>query len=285
MSTTAPGGWCDAVAERYDALGAGYQRVRRADPRIAAQIRSAVGDARHVVNVGAGTGSYEPPDIPTVAVEPSAVMIAQRRASAAPVLRARAEDLPFRDDSFDVATAVLTVHHWTSVAAGLSELQRVSRRQVILTWDPTFFADRFWFVRDYLPEADGGKISLGTVGPIVEALGSASAVEPVLVPADCTDGFFAAYWARPEAFLDPQVRAGISAFQLADQDLVDAAVAQLESDLQSGEWETRCGHLRRQNSFDAGYRLVISDPGRSPNKNNPPRMTTSAANSRAPAAT
>ena len=135
----------------YNTIGSGYNAVRQPDPRIAAQIRLALGDANTLVNVGAGSGSYEPDDVLTVAVEPSDVMVAQRSPVAAPVVQARAEQLPFRDGAFDVAMAIFTVHHWSDPVLGIAELQRVSQRQIVMTWDPTIFEKAFWFARDYLP--------------------------------------------------------------------------------------------------------------------------------------
>ena len=245
------------AAPIYDSLGVGYDTVRRADPRIASQIRAAIGSARSVVNVGAGSGSYEPVDIATVAVEPSQVMIAQRPPDAAPVIRASAEDLPFDDDTFDVATAIFTVHHWRDVARGLRELVRVSHRQVVVTWDPLFFAENFWFERDYLP---GGpqQDAPGTLTAVRSALGTEATVAPVLVPRDCADGFYAAYWARPELYLDPVVRQGISAFALDDQQRVHNALDQLSQDLASGFWNERYSALLRVDALDVGYRLVAT---------------------------
>lgn len=242
-------------ADLYDSLGVGYGSVRRPDPRIAAAVRQALGDATSIVNVGAGSGSYEPVDIATIAVEPSAVMLAQRAESAAPAVRARAESLPFIDKSFDAGLAVLTVHHWTDPDAGLAELRRVSHRQVVLTWDPIVVAQEFWFARDYLPEASIRELDLLTVDGIADRLGDPR-VDPVLVPADCSDGFYAAYWARPHAYLDPRVRAGISAIALTDQRIVVAAVRRLENDLRSGAWVERYGHLLDVDSVDMGYRIV-----------------------------
>src|SRR4051812_15428431 len=244
--------------DRYDSIGVGYGDVRRPDPRITSQISRAIGSATSVLNVGAGTGSYEPDDLPTVAVEPSSVMIAQRSPGAAPVVRGYAEALPFRDDAFDVAMAILTVHHWSDADVGLSELKRVSRRQIVLTWDRDFFAEHFWFVRDYLPEVNQKNAS-GSVGPIAQLLGPAVKVDPVLIPADCTDGFYAAYWSRPQAFLDPGVRAGISAFALKDQKVVADALARLSADLDSGIWDRRYSELRELDVLDVGYRLVIAE--------------------------
>jgi hypothetical protein len=191
-----------------------------------------------------------------MAVEPSGVMIAQRPSDAAPVVCARAEALPFRDNAFDVALAIFTVHHWRDVTRGLKELMRVSGRQVVMTWDPVFFAANYWFERDYLP---GGpqEEGPGTLKAVCRALGPDVRVEPVLVPNDCTDGFYAAYWARPELYLDPGIRQGISAFVLEDQQRVQDALNRLSDDLASGAWSERYAWLTDLRELDVGYRLVI----------------------------
>ena len=242
----------------YNTIGSGYGAVRQPDPRIAAQIRLAIGDANTLVNVGAGSGSYEPDDVLTVAVEPSDVMVAQRSPVAAPVVRARAEQLPFRDGAFDVAMAIFTVHHWSDPVLGIAELQRVSQRQVVMTWDPTIFEKTFWFARDYLPRGLQSD-EPGTAGLIASMLGGPASEQPVLVPADCTDGFYAAYWARPEAFLDPAVRAGISALALEDEKVVADAVDRLAADLRSGAWDDKYGQLRDIATLDVGYRLIVTE--------------------------
>ena len=242
----------------YDGIGVTYSTTRRADPRIARAVRRAIGRARSLVNVGAGAGSYEPPDVPTVAVEPSRVMIDQRRDGSAPVVQARAEQLPFADGTFDVALASLTIHHWSDPAAGVAELRRVSARQVVLTWDPERVADSFWFAEEYLPETSQRERDLPTAGPIAQMLGAGTESRIVAIPADCTDGFYAAYWARPEAYLDPEVRAGISALALTDPALVDRAVRQLRRDLESGAWDRRHGQLRTMQSLDLGYRILVA---------------------------
>ena len=239
----------------YDRIGSGYTKVRGEDPRIAAAIHAALGDARTVVNVGAGAGSYEPRDREVTAVEPSEVMIAQRAPDAAPVVRARAEALPFPDGAFDAAMAALTDHHWPDRAAGLREMRRVARRRaVVFQFDLRALLD-FWFVREYLtafrPEgstADGLEQHLGV-----------TRIETVPIPHDCRDGFFSAYWRRPEAYLDPGVRAAISVFRLTPAADVDDAVTRLRADLESGEWERRHGHLRELDELDLGYRLWIAD--------------------------
>jgi SAM-dependent methyltransferase len=240
----------------YDRIGRTYRATRRPDPRIAAQLSAALTGMTSIVNVGAGTGSYEPPET-VVAVEPSPVMIAQRPPGAAPCVRATAEALPLADRSVDAALAVLTVHHWTDVEAGIAELRRVARRRIaILTWDESF--DDFWLVREYLPAA--AAVSAGHAVPVdrlVELL-SGARVEPVPVPHDCTDGFGAAFWRRPAAYLDPTVRAGISMLAQADPRDLAGGLAALAADLESGAWFERHRELTALDRLDTGYRLIVS---------------------------
>lgn len=243
---------------RYDEIGRSYTRTRQEDPRVAAAIHDALGPGRSLVNVGAGAGSYEPADRLVVAVEPSAAMVGQRVARSALVVRAVAEALPFPSGAFDAALAVLTVHHWVSPVAGLRELARVARRQVVLFFEP-LRTHTFWAL-DYFPQA----LDLPTEqDPPGEALlRSALAVREVrtvLVPHDCRDGFGAAYWARPEAYLDPEVQAGMSWLALLPDDVRRAGSARLRADLESGRWDERHGHLRTQAAYDGGYRLAIAD--------------------------
>jgi SAM-dependent methyltransferase len=242
----------------YDRIGSVYARHRRPDPRLAAQIARALSDATTVVNVGAGTGSYEPSDRAVVAVEPSQVMIAQRPSGSAPVVRAVAERLPLADQTFDAALAVLTVHHWTDVTAGLAEMGRVARRLVVLTFDPIVH-NSFWLFDDYIPEAVAPVATNATRShAVAEALG-ADRVEVVDVPADCTDGFNWAYWRRPAAYLDPEIRACTSVLALLDDDLVARRMDRLARDLDDGTWESRYGHLLGLDSIDGGLRLVVRD--------------------------
>lgn len=242
----------------YESIGSGYSAHRRPDPRIGDQLSRAIGAATSVVDIGAGTGSYEPEGRFVVAVEPSGVMIAQRREGAAPTVRATAAPLPFRDAQFDVAMAILTTHHWPDVAAGLREMKRVSVRQLVLTWDPATFADRFWLVRDYLPEAAEQERGLGDqVVRVAETL-ETGRVQKVVVAHDCADGFFGAYWRRPEAYLDPEVRAAISGLALLDQQVVAAAMLRLEEDLASGAWRRRQRDLLDATTLDLGYRLIVA---------------------------
>lgn len=242
----------------YDSIGHGYARQRRPDPRIAAQLTAALGDAAWVLNVGAGAGSYEPTGRRVVAVEPSAVMLAQRPPGAAPAVRARAEALPFADGAFDATMAVLTIHHWGDRTRGLQECARVAReRVVLLTWDPS--ADAFWLSRDYVPSfAEADRALFPAMADYAGALGRPVRVEvvPVPVPRDCIDGFLGAWWARPAAYLDGKVRAGISSFSRPGW---EAGLARLAADLASGEWDARNGHLRDAEALDVGYRLVVAE--------------------------
>jgi hypothetical protein len=240
--------------DRYDVIGRGYRRHRRPDRRIATAIDAALGEARTVLNVGAGAGSYEPADRRVVAAEPSWEMIRQRPLGSAPAVRGVAESLPFRDGVFDAALAILTVHHWSNLDAGLAELRRVSRRQVVLTWDHAEFA-RFWLVAEYLPEIAEHERSLPSLATVRRGLGAE--VHPVPVPADCVDGFLGAYWRRPAAYLDAQVRASMSGIALLDQQVVRSAMIRLRSDLDSGRWYQRHAALLDADTLDLGYRLLV----------------------------
>jgi SAM-dependent methyltransferase len=243
------------VAELYDRIGVGYRSHRRPDPRIAAAVVGALADAGTVVNVGAGAGSYEPSGRTVVAVEPSPEMIRQRGTGGAPVVRASATHLPFRDAGFEAALAVLTIHHWPDRARGLAELGRVARdRVVVLTWDPT--SPGFWLTEDYFPEI------LAIDRPIFPPLDQLAAVlgpievRPIPIPHDCVDGFLGAYWRRPTAYLDADLRRAISTFsKLGD---VERGLARLGQDLDDGSWRRRHGHLLHRTELDLGYRLVVA---------------------------
>ena len=239
---------------RYDTIGLNYADLRKPDRRIARTIDLALGEARRVVNVGAGTGSYEPAGRDVTAVEPSIEMIRKRSADAAPVVQASADSLPFGDDAFDAAMAVLTIHHWPDKAAGLREMRRVTRgRIVLLTFDP---AQRPWLT-DYLPQlAALDESQMPAMADYSRWLGQIE-VQPVPVPRDCSDGFLYAYWGRPEAYLDPDVRSGSSSFWSIDG--VEAGLQELADDLRSGAWDARYGNLRERDTLDVGYRLVIAD--------------------------
>lgn len=243
------------MAAVYDSIGLNYAALRLPDARIAARIDRALGEAQTVLNVGAGTGSYEPAHRTVTAVEPSAAMINQRPAHAAPVVQASAEALPFADGSFDAAMAVLTVHHWSDKAKGLREMRRVARGPVVLlTFDPAL--KKSWLA-DYLPALETlDDAQMPLMADYAEWLGPVR-VEAVPVPHDCSDGFLYAYWRRPHAYLDPHVRSGSSSFW-AIPDL-ETGLARLADDLASGAWEARYGHLMSLDALDLGYRLVIAD--------------------------
>ena len=240
----------------YERIGGGYARHRRSDPRIVAQIDRALGDARSVVNVGAGTGSYEPDGRRVAAVEPSAVMLAQRAAHAAPAVRGIAEALPIADQAVDATLAVLTLHHWGDLHAGVRELQRVSRRQVVLHFVP---GQPFWLADEYLQDVrDLETAGIPTVDEVADLLGAAR-VEVVPVPPDCVDGFFSAFWRRPHAYLDPAVRASISYLAQLEPDTLAPGLERLRTDLDSGAWARRHADLLAQDEFDGGYRLLVAD--------------------------
>ena len=248
------------TGERYDTIGIGYGRVRVPDPRIAAVVEEALGDAVSVVNVGAGAGSYESADRKVVGVEPSAEMIRQRRPDAAPCLVGRAEALPFLDGAVDACIAIWTVHHWSDQAAGLREMRRVARRRVVLmNYLPGVLPpEARWLSGVYFPLiAHADETLFPTLAACEASLGPCRVV-PVLIPADCVDGFLDAYWARPEAYLDEAVRAGISGFRLMPEAERAAGLERLARDLASGAWDERFGHLRKEPSFDAGVRLIIA---------------------------
>jgi SAM-dependent methyltransferase len=246
------------VVTLYDRIGRTYASIRRADPRLAAAIWAALGDARTVVNVGAGTGSYEPTDRSVTAVEPSAVMIAQRPKGSAPAVQASAEELPFAGDSFDAAMAILTLHHWQDIEAGLHEMARVARRRVVvLTFDPAAWRDQWIFV-EYLPELMEGLESYPSPQRVLEVLPNAS-VEVLPAPNDCTDRMFATLWARPEQYLDPAVRAATSVWYELPEAVSARALEQLRLDLEAGLWDRRHGNLRRTPEWDVGLRLVRAE--------------------------
>jgi SAM-dependent methyltransferase len=248
----------DAV---YNRIGVGYSAHRRGDPRIAARIDAALGDARTVVNVGAGAGSYEPRDREVTAVEPSAEMISQRPAGAAPVVEASAESLPFSDNSFDAAMGVLTAHHWADLGAGLDEMQRVARRRIVMVaFDPEAL-EGLWITADYFPAMLELKRPSGAGSRELAAMLPATTTFPLPVPRDCADHFFAALWARPELLFDEDVVRPMWVWQGISEEARKAGRERLAADLKSGAWEQRYGHLRQQAELDAGLRLVVSELG------------------------
>jgi SAM-dependent methyltransferase len=240
----------------YDRIGSDYAHTRKEDPRLAGLIARELGGARTVLNVGAGTGSYEPTDRFVVAIEPSTVMLKQRSTRSAPAAQAVAERLPFRDGAFDAVMAVLTVHHWSDLHAGLWELNRVAReRIVLLTWDPS--TEGFWLLRDYFPEfLDADRKRLPFTEELLRFMADARVIN-VPIPHDCLDGFLGAYWRRPRAYLSAEIRSGISSFATG-RDL--SALQRLEDDLETGAWQRRYGDLLKQEELDIGYRLVVGRP-------------------------
>ena len=247
-----------STAQLYDAIGAAYKVTRRTEPRIAARIWAALGDARTVLNVGAGTGSYEPPGREVIAVEPSALMRGQRPAGAARCVAAVAESLPFEDQSFDAAMAVSTVHHWPDPIAGLHEMRRVARRVVVFTHDSsdTEWLNRFWLTRDYLPEVADLVANRPSLSELAHAIGAR--VESVPIPWDCADGFFEAYWRRPEAYLDEYVRRAVSVWTRVGPDAEQRAVRSLRDDLASGRWAERNRDLLALDQAELGLRLLVT---------------------------
>jgi SAM-dependent methyltransferase len=244
----------------YERIGVGYAERRRPDPRIERRIFEALGDASSVVNVGAGAGSYEPNDRKVIAVEPTAQMLEQRPAGAAPVVQAVAEWLPFPDASFDAALAIFTVHHWSDVEQGFSELRRVARRQVIFGFDLSRQAEH-WLVRDYVPAWAELESERALTLARMLALLENPRVEVVPVPADCTDGFGGAYWKRPEAYLDPAVRQSISGLARLDAGVLEPGLARLADDLASGRWHERNADLLDLDELDLGYVLIVAGTG------------------------
>jgi hypothetical protein len=242
----------------YDEIGKSYRATRRPDLRIAAQIHTALPGKGTVLNVGAGAGSYEPAQT-IVAIEPSTIMIGQRPPGSAPCVRAVAEALPLRDKCVDATLTLLTVHHWNDITAGIAQLRRVTRRRIVVfTWDQTVLRN-FWLLSDYLPEAEAtSQAHAVPLDLLIELLGGAD-VQPVPVFHDCTDGFGAAYWRRPEAYLEPVVRAGISMLAQAGEAALTEGLARLAADLESGQWARRHADLLGLEQLDVGYRLLVSD--------------------------
>jgi SAM-dependent methyltransferase len=247
---------------RYDEIGHGYARTRREDPRLRERIHAALGDARMVVNVGAGTGSYEPRDRYVIAVEPSDVMAGQRPPELSPAIRADAANLPLRDAGIDAAMAVLTLHHWErDQQRGLEEMRRVARGSVvILTFDATV-SGQMWLMADYLPEVAQMDHRIFPAPDVIAGwLGGHTVVESMPIARDTPDWTLGSFWAHPERVLDRHARDATSGFARMTPTVVDRVVSTLERDLQSGAWDRRHGHLRQLDSYDAGLRLIVNTP-------------------------
>jgi hypothetical protein len=242
----------------YDTIGRNYTAHRRADHRWEAVVSAHLGAARRIVNVGAGTGSYEPVGRDVVAIEPSTVMLGQRPAGAAPAVRASASALPVRSGWADVVMAILTVHHWEDWSRGLDELCRVAPRRIVLGIDFEAHAE-FWLLQEYLPEVRAHTLRAGrpSADVIADAIGATQCIA-LPVPRDLQDGVLGAHWSRPEAYLDPTVRANNSGTALADPESVAKGMAALAADLASGDWHERHAALLERESIDLGYRLLVS---------------------------
>jgi SAM-dependent methyltransferase len=246
-------------AARYDTIGHGYSNTRREDPRFRARIHAALGDARTVVNVGAGAGAYEPTERHVIALEPSDVMAAQRPRHLAPAIRASAGSIPLRDRSVDAAMAVLTVHHWDEARErGVRELRRVAREAVvILTYDASV-SNAMWLMADYLPEvATLDQRIFPPLHQLAEWLGGHVRIETIPIPRDTPDWNLGSFWAHPERVLDANARAATSGFARMSADVVDRVVAAVSRDLASGLWDERHQYLRSLDALDVGLRLVV----------------------------
>ncbi|WP_413334391.1 class I SAM-dependent methyltransferase [Brevibacterium sp. GP-SGM9] len=253
---------CDGSAgdANYGRIGAGYRDYRRPEPEFESAIRRALGDAKSVLNLGAGAGSYEPTDREVTAVEPSATMRSQRPAHLNSAIAASAESLPFDDGSFDAAMTTFSVHQWGDLEAGLAEMRRVSRGPVvIMTCDPTLL-DRSWLA-EYAPEMIATEARrYPRIDRIRDCLAGDVEVRPLPIPLHCTDGFSEAYFGRPEMLLDPGARKANSAWSFLDEAAVQRFVARLEGDLASGEWDRTYGALRDRAHFEGSLVLITARP-------------------------
>lgn len=245
---------------RYDTIGHGYARYRREDPSLRQRIREGLGTARSVVNVGAGSGSYEPDDLYVLAIEPSDVMAAQRPRNRVPALRASAGALPLRDGAVDAAMAILSLHHWDNARErGVRELRRVARDTVlIVTYDAEVSA-QMWLMAEYLPEVLSLDRTIFTPPEqIAEWLGGDVHIEPVLLSRDTPDWMLGSYWAHPERVLDAEARAATSGFARMSEVVIERVVSAVSRDLADGSWDARHGHLRQLEEYDVGVRLIVA---------------------------
>lgn len=243
----------------YDEIGVNYSDFRRADPRIAARLWAALGDARSVVNVGAGSGSYEPRGREMIAIEPSPVMIAQRPPDAAPVLQGVAEALPLEDKSVDAAMAIFTVHHWNDLTAGLAEMRRVARKRIVLLTIDAAKNAEIWTLAEYFPEAMRAEEEKMPTMDALEAGLPRTKVEVVPMPSRCRDEFTSALWDRPELFLEPDVLRASSLWHSLPPAAIERGQRRLREDLESGSWDERHGRLRTLPELDIGLRLISEE--------------------------
>jgi SAM-dependent methyltransferase len=250
----------DFQGSLYDQIGLGYCSTRRPDPRIAAQIHEALGDSRSIVNVGAGAGSYEPCDREVLPIEPSETMIAQRAHERRAAIWGYAESLPLATNSVDAGMACMTLHHWADWRIGVQELRRVARKRVVIfTYDHSYDM-RFWLLRDYLPKlARLDRARFPALDEQRVAVGDDVRVETVPIPHDCEDGFLAAFWRRPWAYLDERVRTGMSIFHLPGAERLLDGLDVLAEDLQTGRWEDRNREVLEREELDLGYRLLVAE--------------------------
>lgn len=238
----------------YDKIGKGYSIGRREDPRIASDIFQFLIDADSILNIGAGAGSYEPSGKYLVAIEPSQKMISQRPINAAPVMQAFAESLPCSDKAFTHSMTVLSMHHWADRETAFKEIKRVTKKRFIaVTWNPD--SQPFWLTEDYFPEIH--TIDASIFPSLAEMKKQFSTVDfyPLNIPTDCIDGFTAAYWARPHAYLDPLVRSSMSTFSRISG--VESGLQKLAEDLGSGLWAKKYGYLTSREELDVGYGIAV----------------------------
>ena len=247
-------------AFNYDTHGQKYSGQRKTDPRIAAYVHNALADSETVINIGAGNGSYEPEDKYVIAVEPSIIMRTQRIANGKiPAINAKADSLPFDDRSFDAAMAMVTVHHWPDIEKGIAEIRRVTKKRiVIMTFDP-YALDDFWNVKYFPQLIEIERARYPSITRLQKALSAKTEVIKIPIPLDCVDGFQEAYYGRPEAFLEKEVRMAQSAWGFLSAELEEKYIQNLRNELQSGAWDKKFGHFRTQPNFTGALRLIVAN--------------------------
>lgn len=243
---------------RYDRIGRTYAQFRHTEPTWHHELTDALGDARRVLNVGAGTGNYEALGAEVIALEPSRVMIDQRHPDAAPCVQGVAEYLPFADNAFDATMGVLTMHHWSDLERAFADLNRLAPRHVYTVYDTTFARD-FWLL-DYFPETRVDPMEVNAPTPaLLGRYFDVVDVRTLWVPRACSEGFAAASWARPHDYLDPEMQQAISLLALQPPEVLERGTAALRADLESGRWHERYPDIVHLKRADFGYRLVIAE--------------------------